>query len=158
MVVNKVPIYAIRVSTIQDMRYDPKNDITFYALVGRLTTFELDNFDNYLPTSHNIESTIKVKINLGRKEGKSKGKQIENEEDEDLDDDLEAIETLLARRLPKGKGKYKDKVPLIFFSCEEVGHIVARCPNKESKYDIKSSKFKGKKDFKRYKDYKDKCK
>lgn len=46
-----LPIYAIRVSSIQEMRCDPKNDMTLDALVGRLTTFELDNFDNYHPGS-----------------------------------------------------------------------------------------------------------
>ena len=34
--------------------------MTLDALVGRLTAFELDNFDNYLPTSKNIESVFEV--------------------------------------------------------------------------------------------------
>ena len=79
IIVNKVlrtllPIYEIRVLYIQEMRRDPKNDITLDTLVGRLTTFELDNFDNYLPGSRNIESTFKAKLTLGRKGGNSKGK------------------------------------------------------------------------------------
>ena len=69
-----LPIYAIRVSAIWEMRCDPKNDITLDALVRRLTTFELDNFDNYLPGSHNIESTFKAKLTLGKNGGNSKGK------------------------------------------------------------------------------------
>ena len=32
-------VYAIRVSSIQEMRCDPKNDITLDALVGRLVAF-----------------------------------------------------------------------------------------------------------------------
>ena len=36
-----LPIYAIGVSTIQEMICDPKDDITLDALVGRLATFEL---------------------------------------------------------------------------------------------------------------------
>ena len=44
------------------------------------------------------------------------------------------------------------------FSCEEVGHIVARCPNKKDKDEKWFNKFKGKKEFKSYKDYKGKCK
>ena len=79
IVVSKVlrtllPIYAIRFSTIQEMRCEPKSDITLDALVGRLIAFELDNFDNYLPGSRNIESTFKAKLTLGRKGGNSKGK------------------------------------------------------------------------------------
>lgn len=41
-----LPIYAIKVSYIKEMRCDPNNNIAFDVLVGRLTTFELDNFDN----------------------------------------------------------------------------------------------------------------
>ena len=47
---------------------------------------------------------------------------------------------------------------MISFSCEEVGHIVARFPNKESKEEKKSSKYKNKKEHKNYKDYKEKDK
>ena len=54
-----LPIYEIRVSTIQEVRCDSNNKIGLDALVGRLTTFELDNFDNYVPTSKNIDSTKK---------------------------------------------------------------------------------------------------
>ena len=72
IVVNKVlrtllPIYAIRVLAIQEMRCDSKNDITLDALVGRLTTFELDNFDNYVPNFGSIESTFQDKLSLKRK-------------------------------------------------------------------------------------------
>ena len=52
-----LPIYEIRVSAIQEMRCDPNNDINLDSLVGRLTTFELDNFDNYVPNTNNIESS-----------------------------------------------------------------------------------------------------
>ena len=158
VLITLLPTYAIRVSAIQEMRCDPKNDITLDALVGRLTAFELDNFDNYLPRSHNIESKFKARLTLGRKGGNSKGKKSDNEEEEEFDDDIESIEALLARRLPKGKGKYKGKIPLICFSCEVVCHVATRCPNKEIKDDKKFNKFKGKKYFKSYKDYKDKRK
>ena len=110
------------------MRCDPKNDITLDALVGRLTTFELDNFDIYHLGSQNMESTFKAKLTLSRKGGNSKSKQFDSEEDQEYDADLESIEALFSRRLPKGKGKYKGKIPLSFFSCEEVGQIATRCP------------------------------
>ncbi|MDF3680824.1 hypothetical protein P3S38_27995, partial [Enterobacter hormaechei] len=41
--------------------------------------------------------------------------------------DLEVIEALLGRKYSRGRGKFKGKVPLIYFSCEEIGHIAARC-------------------------------
>ena len=51
-------------STVQEMRCDPNNKLTLDALVGRLTTFELENFDNYVPSSKLIESSSKVKLSL----------------------------------------------------------------------------------------------
>ena len=41
-----LPIYAIRVFAIQELRCIPRNDLTLEGLVGRLTTFELSNFGN----------------------------------------------------------------------------------------------------------------
>ena len=57
-----LPIYAIRVSTIQELRCIPRNNLTLEGLVGRLTTFELSNFDNY--KIENIESAFKAKLSL----------------------------------------------------------------------------------------------
>ena len=57
-----LPIYAIRVSTIQEMRCNPKNDITLDAIVGRLTTLELDNYDNYVLSSSNLEFAFEAKL------------------------------------------------------------------------------------------------
>ena len=65
---------------------------------------------------------------------------------------------MLAKKYSRGRGKYKGKVPLICFSCEEIGHIAATCPNKESKDEKKSHKYNGKKDFKNHKSFKDKGK
>jgi hypothetical protein len=126
--------------------------------VGRLTSFELDNFDNYVPSSSNIESSFNAKLSLGKK-GKKKIKQEESE-DESSEEDLEIVEAYLARKFRKGKGKYKGKIPLIFFSCDEVGHIATRCPNKdddEEKEDKKPNKYKEKKDFKYFKNKKKSC-
>ena len=58
-IINKVlrtllPIYVIRVSTIQELRCIPITKLTLEGIVGRLTTFELSNFDNYRP--ENLES------------------------------------------------------------------------------------------------------
>ena len=41
---------------------------------------------------------------------------------------------------------------MIFFACDEVGHIDVECPNKNEKDEKKFSKYKGKKDYKSYKD------
>ena len=62
---------AIRVSVIQERRCEENHKITLDAIVGRLTAFELDNFDNYVLVSKGIESTFEAKLSL-----KEKGKKV----------------------------------------------------------------------------------
>ncbi|GLJ51110.1 hypothetical protein SUGI_1088070 [Cryptomeria japonica] len=55
------------------------------------------------------------------------------------------LEVLLAKRLPRGTDKYRGKLPLKCFACNEIGRIAANYPNgdneeKREKY----RKFKGK--------------
>ena len=95
------------------MRCDLNNKINLDSLVGGLTTLELDNYDNYVPSSSNLESTFEAKLSLKTKAKNSKRKQFQSEEEDSFDSDLEAIEALLVRRYPKGIGKYKGKIPLI---------------------------------------------
>ena len=68
-----LPIYAVRVFDIQEVRCDPNNKIGLDDLVGRVIAFEKDNFDNYVPASKNIESTFEAKLSL-----KEKGKIKDN--------------------------------------------------------------------------------
>ena len=54
-VINKVlrtllPIYAIRVSVIQELRCTPSNKLTLEGVIHRLTKSEMSNFDNFTPT------------------------------------------------------------------------------------------------------------
>lgn len=57
-----LPIYAIRFSITQELRFIIGNDLTLEGLVGRFTTFELSNYDNYKHES--LESTFKAKLFL----------------------------------------------------------------------------------------------
>ena len=66
-----LPIYVIRVFSIQERRCEANHKITLDAIVGRLTAFELDNYDNYVPASKNIESAFEAKLSV-----KEKGKKI----------------------------------------------------------------------------------
>ena len=81
VLITLIPIYEIRVSTIQDARCDPNCIITLDSLVGRLTSFELDNFDNYVPSSKNFESPFKAKLSLkdNGKKSKVNSSKSENE-------------------------------------------------------------------------------
>ena len=65
--INKVlrtllPIYAISVSSIQELRCVPSSNITLEGLMGRLTSFELSNFDNF--KSESIDSALKAKLSV----------------------------------------------------------------------------------------------
>ena len=62
------------------------------------------------------------------------------------DYELDELEALIARRLPRGKGNYKGKLPIIFFSCNKVFHIIARSPNREDTDEKRERKYKGRRD------------
>ena len=92
---------------------------------------------------------------LDEKKKKKKIKYVSSNSDTD-EEDVEQLEALLSRRFDKGKGKFKGKLPIICFNCNEVGHIIARCLEKKNyrggdKYksrrdeDITNYKDKGKK-------------
>ena len=49
------------------MRCDPNKKITLDVIVGRLIAFELDNYDNYVPSSKGIESLFEANISLKKK-------------------------------------------------------------------------------------------
>ena len=143
-----LPIYAIRVSSIQELRCVPGNSLSLEGIIGRLTAFELSNFDNYRPD--NVESSFKAKLSLkdtkkvkSKKERKKKYVSSDSSTDEE---DVEQLEALLARRFHRGKGKFKGKLPIVCFNYNEVGHIATRCTHKKKDY----------KEGRKYKDYKNK--
>ena len=55
-----LPIYGIRFLTIKELRCVPRNTLSFEGIIGRITAFELSNFDKYKPD--NFESTFKAKM------------------------------------------------------------------------------------------------
>ncbi|GLJ58731.1 hypothetical protein SUGI_1472430 [Cryptomeria japonica] len=68
----------------------------------------------------------------------------------------EEFQALLARRLPRGKGKYKGKLPLKCFNCDKIGHMASNCPEKEysEKREYrdnrkKDNQYRGHRDFRR---------
>ena len=135
LLITLLPIYAIRVSTIQELRCISGNDLTLEGLVGRLTAFELSNFDNYKLES--IESAFKAKLllkdskEIKQQKKKSKIKYASSDSNTD-EEDIEQLEALLARTFHRGKGKFKGKLPIICFNCNEVGHIATRCTQKKN--------------------------
>ena len=76
--------------------------------------------------------------------------------DSDIEkEDVEQLEALLARRFHRGKDKFKGKLPIVCFNCNEVGHIAARCTQKKNYKE--GSKYKNRREDDG-KDYRDKGK
>ena len=109
-------VYVIRVFTIEELRCTASSNLTLEGLVGRLTTFELANCDNYTPAK--IDTTFSAQLTIedsnDRIENKRKKVMYDDSDYETDDEDTNELEAPLARRFQKGKGKYKGKFPIIF--------------------------------------------
>jgi hypothetical protein len=127
--------------------------------MGRLTTFELSNFDSYRP--ENVKSTFKAKLSLKdieqvkSKKGR-KMKYVSNDSNTDKEY-VEQLEALLARIFHKGKGKFKGKIPIICLNCNEVGHIATRCTQKKDYKEGNKYKNRREDDKRDYKEKGKKC-
>ena len=58
----------------------------------------------------------------------------------------------MARRFHRGKGKFKGKLAIIWFNCNEVEHIAARCPKSRNYKGNDNYKGRRNEDSKEYKD------
>ena len=66
-----LPVYAIKISSIQEVRAMPGNDLILDGLVGQLTAFELRNYDNIVVTIGNTFKSL-LTIKNTKKEKKTK--------------------------------------------------------------------------------------
>lgn len=139
---------AIRVSTIQELRCTLGKYLTIEGVSGRLTYFQMSNFDNYTPAT--IESTFKSQLILRKR----KDKYVKINSDSS-NYEIDELENPYCKKIGKARGKYKGKLHIICFSCNKVCHIVAKCPDKEDKDKRKERKYKGRRDEKDYKRNKD---
>ncbi|MGI4458301.1 zinc finger CCHC domain-containing protein, partial [Klebsiella pneumoniae] len=140
--------YAIRVSAINELRSVPNMPVSLDATIGKLHAFELSNFDNSGSLVNKVESAFssfhldeseyyndrKYKYFEGDHSGASERFCKNMEEVPKLYEEIrkqEEFEALLAKRLPRGKGKYKGKLPLKCFNCDKIGHMASNCPDKD---------------------------
>ena len=92
------------------------NTISLEDLVGRLSTFDLSNFDNY--KHKNIESTSKAKLSLKEHDEKKKKKKIKYvSSDSDIDkENVEQLEALLVKDFIK----VKENLKVSYLSCVSI--------------------------------------
>ena len=112
-----LPIYVIRVSIIQELRCVIGSNLTLEGLVGRLTSFELSNYDNFKP--ENVETSFKSKMSLKEPNEKKKKTKYVSSDSDTNEKDVDHLEALLARRFHRGKGKFKCKLPIMSLNCNE---------------------------------------
>lgn len=142
VLLNLLHIYAIRVSSIQELRCISGNYLIQDSLVGRLTTFALSNFDNFIAPTIGFSFKSQLVLHMSKK----KKVKYEESESESSKDDLVNLEALMTRRLPRGNGKYKGKLLVIYFSCNKDDHIVTRFLGRDEKDERKYSNFEGRRD------------
>lgn len=119
-------------SSIQELIIINKIEISLGALVGKLTAFELSNFDNGQPPK--VETTFKASVapnetQKGREEERTSRYKRELEILY-VEEDLEALFTKI---IVIRKGKYKGQLPLKCFNYKKVGHYSSRCLGNEKK-------------------------
>ena len=122
-------------------RFNPKVLVLEYSanldklskeeLHGVLVAYEM-GLDEEEGTSH-----LETAFVASKKTNKDKQPSIKNTctcKCEEKGDDEEGLSdeeySYFMRKIKIGKGKFKGKLPLICFGCDEVGHFAEKCPNK----------------------------
>ena len=107
-------IFDAKFSAIEEMK--DLDSLTMDELHGILTAYEMKT---------KKENPIKRKTTFKASKMTKNG---ENESSDIFDNESNAMEVHFVRKLKKGFGKYKSKLPFKFFNCGKVGHFSNKCP------------------------------
>jgi hypothetical protein len=106
--------YDANISSIED-RFDLAT-LTVDQLHGIFTAYEMRSGNDKSTKGETVFKSSKIKINQ-----KQKLQSCHHEES-----DVE--EANFIRKLQKGSGKYKGKLPFKCFNCGKVGYLASKCP------------------------------
>ena len=62
---------------------------------------------------------------------KSTTREASFKADKNIDSEMDVTEAKFVRRLKKGSGKYKWKMPFKCFNCGKEGHFASKCPTRK---------------------------
>lgn len=106
--------FDAKVSTIEEM--NDLDRLTMDELYGILKTYEMRTEKE---KSLKREATFKAS---------KKTKNKEPESSDSSNDEFDTKKSHFVRKIKKGFGKYKGKLPFKCFNCCEIGHFAAKCP------------------------------
>jgi hypothetical protein len=143
-------------------RFDP--NISAIEEINDLENMKMDELHGIL-IAYEMRIEKDQQVNTSRKEASFKESKTKNTEEHKTSDnpysESDAEEANFVRKLKRGLGKYKSKIPFKCFNCGEARHFAAKCHyaksiNNNEEEDSSFKKYKKRKTEKRRKFYRQK--